>query len=173
MNKKGISGVIPIVTTLMIVGLVLGIGFLVLEEFSENLETAGQTESWNNATNQSTNTFTNSFIINDTVVITNATPVTISSGNYTLTSNADGYATAAILTDAGMVEFGGQNLTVTFTQGSDARTGVEDTIDAATNVNDWLAIIAILAIVGVLLAIVFGVLPTIRGGRGGGGIAEI
>ena len=43
--------------------------------------------------------------------------------------------------------------------GSEAALGVNDTITALKKVPTWLSIIVILAIVGILLAIVFSVLP--------------
>ena len=45
------------------------------------------------------------------------------------------------------------------TVGSEAWAGVNDTIDAVKEIPGWLSIVVILAIVGVLLAIVFSVLP--------------
>lgn len=82
-SKRGQLGSLQtIIITLVVVGIVLGIGFLVLEEFSDQL-----------------------------------------------------------------------------TDGSDAQAGVNDTITALKKVPTWLSIIVILAIVGILLAIVFSVLP--------------
>jgi len=43
--------------------------------------------------------------------------------------------------------------------GSEAEAGVNETIQALAEVPTWLSIIVILAIVGILLAIVFSVLP--------------
>ena len=43
--------------------------------------------------------------------------------------------------------------------GSEAEAGVNDTIQALAEVPSWLSIVVILAIVGILLAIVFSVLP--------------
>jgi hypothetical protein len=43
--------------------------------------------------------------------------------------------------------------------GSEAESGVNETIQALGTIPDWLSIIVILAIVGILLAIVFSVLP--------------
>jgi uncharacterized membrane-anchored protein len=43
--------------------------------------------------------------------------------------------------------------------GSEAEAGVNETIQALKKVPTWLSIIVILAIVGILLAIVFSVLP--------------
>jgi uncharacterized protein involved in cysteine biosynthesis len=53
-------------------------------------------------------------------------------------------------------------------EGSEAESGVNDTIQALATIPNWLSIIVILAIVGILLAIVFSVLP--RAGTATGGI---
>ncbi len=45
------------------------------------------------------------------------------------------------------------------TAGSGAEEGVNDTIQALAKIPSWLSIIVILAIVGILLTIVFSVLP--------------
>jgi uncharacterized membrane-anchored protein len=83
MSKKGQIGSLQgIIITLVVVGIVLGIGFMVLEEFMDNMNT-----------------------------------------------------------------------------GSEAEDGVNETIQALGKVPTWLGIIVILAIVGILLAIVFSVLP--------------
>lgn len=83
LNKKAQIGTLQtIIITLVVIGIVLGIGFLVLEEFYDQLDTDSM---------------------------------------------------AAI--------------------------GVNDTIEAMGKIPTWLSIIVILAIVGILLAIVFSVLP--------------
>lgn len=51
-------------------------------------------------------------------------------------------------------EFMGQ-----MTAGSESKTAVNDTIQAMATIPEWLSIIVIIAIVGILLAIVFTVLP--------------
>jgi len=48
--------------------------------------------------------------------------------------------------------------------GSEAEAGVNDTIKALGEIPEWLTIVVILAIVGILLAIVFSVLPRAGGG---------
>jgi len=48
------------------------------------------------------------------------------------------------------------------TAGSEAEAGVNDTIQAMKKIPTWLGIIVILAIVGILLAILFTVLPRVR-----------
>ncbi len=48
--------------------------------------------------------------------------------------------------------------------GSEAKDAVNETIFALKKIPEWLGIIVILAIVGILLAIVFAVLPRARGG---------
>lgn len=49
--------------------------------------------------------------------------------------------------------------------GSEAESGVNDTINALAEVPNWLSIVVILAIVGILLAIVFSVLPRAGGAQ--------
>lgn len=83
-NKKGQLGTLQsVIITLVVVGIILGIGFLVLEEFRDNIDD-NTSEAWQ---------------------------------------------------------------------------GVNDTIDAMAKIPTWLGIIVILAIVGILLAIVFSVMP--------------
>jgi hypothetical protein len=93
MKKGQIGSLQGIIITLVVVGLFLGIGFMVLEEFYENT-----CESWN--------------------------------------------------------ETSGECDTQT-----EASSGLNTTISAVGKVPTWLGIIVILAIVGILLAIVFSVLP--------------
>ena len=45
------------------------------------------------------------------------------------------------------------------TDGSSAEGGVNDTINALNEIPTWLSIIVIIAVVGILLSIVFSVLP--------------
>lgn len=45
------------------------------------------------------------------------------------------------------------------TSGSEAEQGVNDTVQALAEIPSWLSIIVIIAIVGIILAIVFTVLP--------------
>ena len=93
-NKKGAMGNLQgIIMTLVIIGILLGVGFLVLEEFRDQVEETAD----------------------------------------------DGNA-------------------------STSYQGVNDTIDALNEVPDWLSIIVIIAVVGILLAIVFAVLPRATGG---------
>jgi len=53
------------------------------------------------------------------------------------------------------------------TDGSDAEGGVNDTIQAVKEIPDWLDIVVIVAIAGIILAIVFAVLPRFSGGGTG------
>ena len=48
--------------------------------------------------------------------------------------------------------------------GSDAEDGVNDTIQAMKVIPSWLSIIVIIAIVGLLIAILFAVMPRTAGG---------
>lgn len=110
--------------------------------------------------------------------------IVISSGNYSYDTNTGRvWNTSTYIFSVGNL----WNVTYTYNYGLEACAGVESTIDATNKVPAWLAIMVILAIVGILLAIVFKVLPTGRGEvttgegsgigglfkRGGGEVAEI
>jgi len=105
-------------------------------------------------------------------ILTLAT-VLVGAGNYSLTADSDGYITQIILTDAGNTLFGGEDLTINFKYHPTSYVGVGNTITAVNKVPTWLGILVVLVIVGIILTIVFTVIP--RGGlKGGGGeIAEI
>jgi len=192
-SKKAQLGTLQtIVIALIVIGIVLGIGFMVLDEYKDSVEdqTATTTITVLNETvtsvtekaqylanNISTNGIYcyNSMAI---ILVENATAsLVIDSANYTARSN-------------GSIQFTGVdvlhnntnwNVSYTFKRdNSGACEGVTKTIDATKKIPTWLAIIVILAIVGILLAIVFRVLPgrqTGEGGSFGGGdtgtVAEI
>ena len=95
-SKKGQLGTLQnIVISLVVIGLVLGLGFLVLEEYLEQIETSA-----------------------------------------TLGTAAASYQ------------------------------GVNKTIDALTEIPEWLDIVVILAIISILLYIIFAVFPRGAGGEG-------
>ena len=187
MRTKAQIGLLQtIVLTLVIVGVIIGVGFLVLEEFqstlSENVATVSTPENiaptttgiyvTNNYTTAGINCY-NAFTI--TQVKNRTGDIVISAGNYSynpatgLIQNISTYA----LSTGNL-----WNVTYTYQYGKEACSGVETTVAATAKIPTWLSIIVILAIVGILLAIVFKVLPSGGGGfsfgRGSGGtVAEI
>ena len=187
-NKKAqIGNLQGIVLSLVVIGIVLGIGFLVLSEFkdtintdvgsvvNETLTTVGDSVTSPEIVATSTTNCFGNFV---PTTVTNATSATlITSGNYTYNSNGTIWYT-------GIEDFEGfnnsnWNVTYTYTYGDEACGSIEDTETAMNTIPTWFTIIVILAIVGILLAIVFKVLPNASGsgsfgGKGSGGtIAEV
>lgn len=172
----------PLITVIIAVGILLGIGFMVLEEFQNNIST--ESGSANNETISALDNVTAQAVTNsgacgfNLFAVTTATNATggevISSGNYTTDASA---GTIIATSDSSYI---GEdwNVTYTYQYGTGACEGVNATIGAINEVPTWLGIIVILAIVGILLAIVFNVLPKAGEGIGfgvgaSGEVAEI
>lgn len=187
-NKAQIGGLQAIILALVVIGILLGVGFLLLQEFQESIDDETATVQLEtlpavitdtgvypsrNSTDADTFCFNTFAIIN----ITNTSNgILVTTDNYTYDT-----ATAKItnLTEDYSTEL--VNVSYTYNYGKDSCGGIETTVKAVQVIPTWLIIIVILAIVGILLAIVFKILPTGEGGgisgmfKGGGGgtIAEI
>lgn len=187
LNKKAeIENLQAIVMTFVVIGLLLGVGFLVLREFGDKLGDTLATvsnesitvtnASWTYLAYNSTNVDCwNTFAI--TEVINNTGGQTISSGNYT--TDWRGYIMAV------GVPFGAGTWNVSYTyywSAGEACNALESTVTAEEEIPVWLALVVLLLVVGIVLTLVFKVLPAAGAGgfgfsRGGassaGTVAEI
>jgi len=174
-KKARIGAIQGIVITLIIIGLILGIGFLVLEEFEDTLGTTVTT------------------VANESIIVTDAGSYTSANStsssifcfnSFAITDVLNGTTTGRIinLTTTFSDSLNTWNISYTYQSStSEACQGIESTVDAMNEIPTWLTIIVIILIVGILLTIVFKVLPTngesgnmSYGGSGGSGItAEI
>ena len=184
-SRKGLAGLQAIIISIVVIGIVLGIGFLVLEEFESALgtdigtvtnETISPTDAGiyvaYNYTTDGVGCY-NNFV--PTIIINATDDVLISSGNYSYTTT-----TGLLKNLTSEFSTGSWKVTYTYTYGDTAAcTGLNETIEATKTIPTWLTIIIILLIVGVLLSIVFRVLPQFggeemgMGNEGGGSTAEI
>lgn len=172
-SKKGQLGNLQaIVMTLIVIGILLGVGFLILQEFKGTLD--DNTATVNNETVTALSDAGNYVKYNSTTAdvncyntfvvtrITNKTkPEVWAPGNYTYSTDT-GKITLVSLTSYNATD---GNVTYTYNYGKDACGGVEATVTATQKIPTWLPIIAILFMVGILLAIVF----KVTGGFGAGG----
>jgi len=183
MNKKAQIGTLQsIIVTLVVIGFLIGIGLLLLREFTTQIdeETATITnETIAGITNSSTignysdynytTTGINCYNTFALSVMHNATSgVVVPTTNYSYDTNGKVW----------IVEPSGYNdqdvnISYTYKYGNEACGGVESTIEATETIPAWLTIVVLLLIVGILLAIVFRVLPTATGKTGGGLTAEV
>lgn len=176
-STKALGGLQNIVLTLMTIGIILGIGFLVLEEFESTLgtnvttvinETISPTDAGiyvdYNHTTAGVYCY-HSFVPG---IVTNATEGSvIDPANYSFSTVTGLFWNLTSDSNDGA---GGNNWNISYTYihgDSAACEGLNETIEATKTIPVWLTIIVILLIVGILLSIVFKVLPTAGEGSGG------
>lgn len=176
---NGLNTVIAIATVMVVIGLVLGIGFMVLEEFEETLgtnvttiynETIAPTDAGVFVVNNRSTDGIFCYHSFSVVRMFNATNgVTIGSGNYSVQSATGRVQNTTSEYPTGL-SVNSWNVTYTYTHDDgSACEGLNESIDAVNEIPTWLSILVIIAIVGVLLYLVF----RFKGFAGGGSIAQI
>jgi len=167
MEKKAQLGNLQgIIATLIIVGLLIGVGFLILESFlsTDSLQdtsytVVNKTGAYVNDTvytvAQATDGGFNSFAVTS---IHNETIGLLLVGNYTVNANAGTIVGAVGRTD----NYSTCNISYTYKAGAEAYQGIDDTIEAMTTVPELLALIILIAVIGIILAVVFNVIPGAR-----------
>lgn len=175
-----------LIVTLIIIGLLLGVGFLLIREFAD---TMGDT-SYDGSTLNETVTYvqlldgnhhvahnhTNMDCFHDFVLgkVFNGTGlVEIVSTNYTYEAATGRIWNLSALPAGIVANTYGSNISVNYAfeySNSTGCAGMEETIKATEKIQEWLGIIAVLFIVGVLLFIVYQfAFPSVGGGKAGGG----
>lgn len=183
-NKKAQIGSLQgIVLTLVVIGLILGIGFLIFQEFivltndytttiindSIQLAVPADTRSFiylkNNISTGDINCWDGASVILVTAYNNTALKeLTTNAGQLNYTFNGTDGSIKNLTDWPGNVS--GYNVTYSYVSGKEACGAIEDTVNATNKIPTWLSIIVILLIVGILLAIVFSVLPSSGGGGG-------
>jgi hypothetical protein len=166
-NKKGqIGNLTGLITVLIVVGILIGVGFLILEQFKSDLSdtvvtvsnettravvTATGTYMAFNSTTSGVNCY-NNFIVTS-IYNQTGTSIALVPTNYSYDSNGKVYSITS-----GLYNNSFWNVSYTYQKGEDACNGVELTVTGLQKVPVFLPVIVIIAIVGILLAIVFGAL---------------
>ena len=179
MDKKALTtqGTLTgIIMTLVMVGILLGIGFLVLQEFEDSLGTTSTqvddeqhtlaVDGFYVDSNWTSEPCYNNFNV---INITNVTGTLINSDNYTFATTTGKVAGVSGATYAEELI----NVTYSYNAAPAGREGacdgIRETGEAINEIPQWLAIIVIMIIVGIILAIVFKVLPNAGGSESFGG----
>ena len=167
MKKKGQLGNLQgIIATIIIVGILVSAGFLIMEEFLGEDSLIDNSFTISNETgayiNDTTYTVTeadaggfNSFAV--TTAWNNTDGTEILSGNYTVDADAG----TIVGTTAGF-NYSAVDLAYTYNSGSEAWVGVNDTIEAMTTIPELLGLIILIAVIGIILAVIFNVIPGTR-----------
>jgi len=162
-GKKGqLSSLPTIIGTLLIVGLLIGVGMLVAQEFRDQDSLSAHARTVTNESGCFINATgytlasedgskTHSFAI--TTVFNNSDGITIESGNYSVGTNT------GIVTNASTANWDDVNISYTYKTGEKAWTGVNDTIEAMTVIPSLLGLIILVIMIGIILAIIFNVMP--------------
>ena len=178
-KKAQLGNLQGIIALLIVVAVLVGAGLLVIQEFM-NQDTMTDTAT---TTVNETGLYLNSSIGNSTVADATTAPgfntfaatvcyanvtgtavmalavepnSTIAAGNYTVdpVQGSIVNATADVHDDVGC--------TYTYNYGRDSYTSVNDTMSSMTTVPDLLGLIILIAVIGIILAIVFNVVPGAR-----------
>ncbi len=165
MKKKGQLGNLQgIIVVLMIVGILLGAAFFILDEFitqarATDSVTVLEEVGYVNSTGYTLtgisapgfNTPVITAIYNDSITLT--------AGNYTVSSS--GVVTnASVIT--GINESDLWNINYTYLRGGNAYVAINSTIVAMLTIPNLLGLIVLIAVIGIILAVVFNVIPGAR-----------
>ena len=168
-NKKGQLGNLQgIILTLIIVGILIGAAFFILDEFldqADNISASVNNESgaFVNTTGYTidavTDTGFNSPIVSSVFANVTGDAYLIPSSNYTLSS-------AGILTNNSAIpnatEYNDANISYSYLRGGSAFVGVNSTIIAMLTIPNLLGLVVLIAMIGIILAVVFNVIPGAR-----------
>ena len=146
----------PAVLTILLIGVVLGIGIYILAELNENLDedsvTVSNETGWVNSTGYTLDgASTPGF---NTPVITevrNESNILVAA-NYTVSSV--GVVTNATAITGFMTPAANYNISYTYLRGGSAYTAVDDTITGVGDFAGWIAIIVVIMAAAIVLGIV-------------------
>ncbi len=149
----------------MIVGILLGAAFFILDEFvtqarATDSVTVLEEVGYVNSTGYTLtgisapgfNTPVITAIYNDSITLT--------AGNYTV--SAVGVVTNASAVNAWALESDNWNINYTYLRGGSAYVAINSTIVAMLTIPNLLGLIVLIAVIGIILAVVFNVIPGAR-----------
>ena len=172
MNKKGqISSLTGIVSSLLVIAIFIVAGLMIIQEFYEQdelvdtLATVTNETAYINETGYTLlesdapglNAVTITVAYNDTSGDSGlgGYNFTIPSGNYTVSS-------AGIVTNATTETYDNISISYTYQYGEDAYEGINDTLTAVRQIPNLLGLVILILMMGLVLAIVFNVIPGAR-----------
>jgi len=172
MKKKGqIGNLQGIILVLVIAGILLAAGFFIFDAFQDQVDNTVNTVTYENSSATVGNVFINdtpytvaeegatcfnSLVVTEAVNRSGVTPLDIESGNYTVN--------AGLGTITGGIDVNYTNVSISYTyqSGTSACQGIENTSIAMLTIPELLGLIILIAIIGVILAVIFNVIPGAR-----------
>ncbi len=166
-NKGQLGNLQGIILALVIVGILLGAGFFIFDEFLDQtnnniFSVVNETEAYINSTGYRLVAADaigfNSAEISLAVNATLGSDAAINAANFTLNP------TTGILTNATAINFGNVTLNYDYQSGGNAFKGIELATTALLTIPNLLGLIILIAMVGIILAVIFNVIPGARQG---------
>ena len=169
MKKKGQLGNLQgIIFVLIMVGILLGAGFFIFDAFQDQVDNTANTATFENSSATVGNVFINdtpytvanegatcfnSLVVTQAINRSGVAPSVIQSGNYTVD--------AGLGTITGGIDVNYTNVSVSYTYrtGTTGCQGIELTSTAMLTIPELLGLIILIAIIGVILAVIFNVIP--------------
>ena len=176
-EQKSQLGSLPgIIATLVVVGILIAAGFFIIQKFFEEdqftdtsatvTREAGlfvsnaTTSTVSRATSPGFNTFVISACYGNvtgtsegTTIVANAT---IAAGNYSAGSDT------GLITGLGAANYSDVACSYSYLYGESSYASVNDTIEAMRTIPDLLGLIILIAVIGIILSVVFNVIPGAR-----------
>lgn len=175
-HKAQIGGLVAIISTLVTVGILIAAGFFIIQKFLEEDEFTNTAGAVSNETGLHINTTVatvdqepiaygfNSFAVSACYAnatgggLLTAANVTIIAANYTIDADAGTITDAT----AGAENYTDVQCTYTYLYGESSYVGVNDTLIAMGTIPDLLGLIILIAVIGIILAVIFNVVPGAR-----------
>ncbi len=162
MKKKAqIGNLQAIIAVLIIVGVLLAVGFFILEEFLDQLDnnsfTVSSEAGWVNESG---------YTIDRATAIGFNSPVITGLWNDTRTYDPSiaNITSAGVITNGTAIELNDTSVRINYTYqgGTNSYKGLNDTIQAMLTIPELLGLIVLIAMIGVILAVIFNVIPGSR-----------
>lgn len=169
MKKKAqIDSLIPIVATLIVVGLLVGAGVVILQEFleqdsfqlSKTIDNETVTASQylaGHALDGASYKGSDNFVITSVVNASNGEAV--SSTLYSVEIHSGTFSNSSANSNYTTYDW---NVTYSFNYVTDTYQGINDTIDSVNTIPELLGLIILIVVIGIILTIIFRVIPSGR-----------
>lgn len=168
-DRKGqIGNLQGIITVLAVVGILIAAGFFIFDSFKDQMddysasvdnETGAYINSTGYTVDEADTTGFNSFEVTEARNATDGT--TISDTEYTVDSEE------GTITNATATTYADVNVDYNYEYGKSGYTGIVESIDAMMTIPNLLGLVVLIAVIGIILAVVFNVIPGMGSTRSG------
>ncbi len=169
-RKAQLGNLQGIILALVIVGVLLAAGFFIFDEFQDQIDNQLNSVGSENGSAVAGRAYINATgyaVANEGANCFNTFAVTLaqnrSGGHGTIVAaNYTTDANTGIITNATALNFDNVSFSYTYQDGGNACLGIETTSIAMLTIPELLGLIVLIAIIGVILAVIFNVIPGAR-----------